>query len=124
MSNHIRLRVYGETGHMEWVHRRHNELRIASLDGAVSTIGGGQPMLTPDAQDSLRLIRPGHPEGFQEAIANLYCGLADMMLARRGHQTSGMPRLVPTIDDGVAGLSFITACLQSSARDGAVVRLS
>src|SRR6201987_537924 len=25
-SNHIRLRLYGETGHMEWLHQRHNEL--------------------------------------------------------------------------------------------------
>jgi predicted dehydrogenase len=123
MSNHIRLRIHGETGHMEWLHRRHNELAIASLAGEVRVIGGGQPMLTSDAQNSLRLMRPGHPEGFQEAVANLYCGLADMMLARRGHPTSGMPRLVPTIDDGVAGLAFIMACLESSARDGAVVRL-
>jgi predicted dehydrogenase len=123
MSNHIRLRIYGETGHIEWVHRRHNELAVASLDGAVRIIGGGQPTLTSDAQHSSRLMRPGHPEGLQEAVANLYCGLADMMLARRGHPTSGMPKLVPTIDDGVAGLAFVMACLESSARDGAVVRL-
>ncbi|MBR0693192.1 Gfo/Idh/MocA family protein [Bradyrhizobium lablabi] len=123
MSNHIRLRVYGENGHMEWLHRKHNELAIASLSGEVRIIASGQPMLTPDAQHSSRLMRPGHPEGLQEAVANLYCGLADMMLVRRGHPTSGAPRLVPTIDDGVAGLAFVMACLESSARDGALVRL-
>jgi predicted dehydrogenase len=123
MSNHIRLRVYGEAGHMEWLHRKHNELAIGSLNGEVRIIAGGQPMLTADAQHSSRLMRPGHPEGLQEAVANLYCGLADMMLARRGHATSGTPRLVPTIDDGVEGLAFVTACLDSSERDGAVVRL-
>jgi predicted dehydrogenase len=123
MSNHIRLRLYGETGHMEWLHRRHNELAIASLNGEVRTIAGAQPMLTAEALASSRLMRPGHPEGLQEAVANLYCGLADMMLARRGHATSGMARLVPTIDDGVAGLAFVMACLESSARDGARVRV-
>lgn len=124
MSNHIRLRVYGETGHMEWQHSRHNELTIASLSGEIQTISGGQPMLTADAQHSSRLRRPGHPEGLQEAVANLYCGLADMMLARRGLPTSGASVLVPAIDDGVKGLAFVMACLESSARDGAVVKLS
>jgi predicted dehydrogenase len=124
MSNHIRLRVYGETGHMEWRHSRHNELTMASLSGEIQTISGGQPMLTADAQHSSRLRRPGHPEGLQEAVANLYCGLADMMLARRGLPTSGASVLVPAIDDGVKGLAFVMACLESSARDGAVVKLS
>jgi len=123
MSNHISLRVFGETGHMAWQHGRHNELAIASLNGEIRTIAGGQPSLSPDAQSSSRLMRPGHPEGLQEAVANLYCGLADMMLARRGRPTSGAPRLAPTIDDGVAGLAFVMACLESSDRDGAIVRL-
>jgi predicted dehydrogenase len=123
MSNHIRLRVYGETGHMEWLHSKHNELAIASLDGNIRLVGLGQPNLAADAQNASRLMRPGHPEGLQEAVANLYCGLADMMLARRDHPTSGAPRLVPTIDDGVAGLAFVTACLESSNRDGAMVPL-
>jgi predicted dehydrogenase len=123
MSNHMGLRVFGETGHMEWQHRKHNELAIASLNGEIRTIAGGQPMLTIDAQSSSRLMRPGHPEGLQEAVANLYCGLADMMLARRGRPTSGAPQLVPTIDDGVEGLAFVMACLDSSARHGAIVRL-
>ncbi|MCK1366886.1 Gfo/Idh/MocA family oxidoreductase [Bradyrhizobium sp. 62] len=124
MSNQIRLRVYGDSGHMEWQHGRHNELRIASLSGDVRIISGGQPTLGADAQHSSRLMRPGHPEGLQEAVANLYCDLADMMLARRGHPTSGASILAPRIEDGVAGLAFVMACLESSAKDGAMVRLS
>ena len=124
MSNHVGLRVFGETGHMEWVHRKHNQLAIASLDGEIRTIAAGQSMLSVDAQSSTRLMRPGHPEGLQEAVANLYCGLADMMLARRGQPTSGAPKLVPTIDDGVAGLAFVMACLESSEQDGVAVRLT
>ena len=109
---------------MEWLHRKHNELTIASLNGEIRIVATGQPMLTTDAQSSSRLMRPGHPEGLHEAVANLYCGLADLMLARRGRPTSGASRLVPTIDDGVAGLAFVMACLESSAQGGAVVRLS
>jgi len=123
MSNHILLRICGETGHMEWVHRKHGQLAIASLDGNIRIVSHGQPNVTSDARRSTRLARPGHPEGLQEAVANLYCGLADMMLLRRGHAPSDAPRLVPLVSDGVAGLSFVTACLESSARGGAVVPL-
>ena len=72
MSNHIALRVFGEIGHMAWQHGKHNELAVASLNGEVRTIAGGQPTLSFDAQSSSRLMRPGHPEGLQEAVANLY----------------------------------------------------
>jgi predicted dehydrogenase len=123
MSNHILLRVFGETGHMEWVHRKHGQLAIASLDGNIRMISHGQPNVTFDAQQSTRLARPGHPEGLQEAVANLYCGLADMMLSRRGHTPSDAPRLAPLVSDGVAGLSFVAACLESSVCGGAVVPL-
>jgi predicted dehydrogenase len=123
MSNHVLLRVIGETGHMEWVHRKHGQLAIASLDGNIRLISTGQPNLTFDAQQSTHLARPGHPEGLQEAVANLYCGLADRMLTRRGHIPSDMPQLTPSVSDGVAGLSFVMACLESSARGGAIVPL-
>jgi predicted dehydrogenase len=123
MSNHILLRVIGETGHMEWVHRKHAQLAIASLDGSIRLISAGQPNLSFDAKQSARLARPGHPEGFQEAVANLYGGLADRMLARRGHAPSDMPQLTPSMSEGVAGLAFVMACLKSSAHDGAVVPL-
>jgi predicted dehydrogenase len=123
MSNHVLLRVYGETGHIEWMHRKHAQLAIAALDGSIRLIGTGQPGVTSDAQQATRLSRPGHPEGLHEAVANLYCGLADWMLARRGHATSSMSQLTPSMVDGVAGLSFVMACLESSARDGAMVPL-
>jgi predicted dehydrogenase len=123
MSNHLLLRVIGETGHMEWMHRKHAQLAIASLDGSICLISPGQPNLSFDARQSTRLARPGHPEGLQEAVANLYCGLADGMLARRGHAPSELPQLTPSVSDGVAGLSFVMACLESSAHDGVAVPL-
>jgi predicted dehydrogenase len=123
MSNHVLIRVFGETGHMEWVHRKHNQLAIASLDGNIRVIGQGQPNMTSDGLKSTHLPRPGHPEGLQEAVANLYCGLADSMLSRRGFTPSDLPQITPSVADGVAGMAFVMACLESSAKGGAVVPL-
>ena len=123
MSNHILLRVHGEKGFLEWTHRRHGELTFACLDGTRHIIEKAQPNVSDAAGRATRLNRPGHPEGMQEAVANLYAGLADRMLAKRGHPGSGLDALVPDIDEGVAGLAFVEACLESSQRGGASVTL-
>jgi predicted dehydrogenase len=119
MSNHIMLRLHGEKGHLEWTHRRHGELTIVSLDGNRRIVEKSHPNTSDDASRVTRLLRPGHPEGMQEAIANLYAGLADRMLARRGYAASGLGALAPDIDEGCAGVAFVEACLESSRRGGA-----
>ena len=46
------------------------------------------------------------------------------MLARRGlAPLTEMARLTPGMEDGVAGLAFVEACLDSTARGGAAVCL-
>lgn len=119
MSNHIMLRLHGEKGYLEWIHRRHGELTIVSLDGNRRIIEKSHPNTSDDTSGATRLLRPGHPEGMQEAIANLYAGLADRMLARRGYAASGLGALAPDIDEGCAGVAFVEACLESSRRGGA-----
>ncbi|WP_460450030.1 Gfo/Idh/MocA family protein [Alsobacter sp. SYSU BS001988] len=119
MSNQLIIRVFGETGHLEWSHREHGRLAFASLDGDVRITGSGQATLGPLALASTHLQRLGHPEGLHEAIANLYAGFADLILERQGRPAPATARLTPTIGDGVAGLAFVQACLDSSARHGA-----
>ena len=119
-SNELSIRVFGETGHLTWEHREHGRLRQATLDGDVTVTSAGQPNLSQAAREATRLQRQGHPEGLTEAVANLYAGFADMILARRGlGPSTDLARLTPSIDEGVAGLAFVMACLDSSAAGGA-----
>jgi len=125
LSNAFTLRVFGETGHLAWSHAAPNELQHGRLNGDITLIGAGRPDLSPASRDATRLTRPGHPEGLIEAVANLYCGFADLILARRGlGPVTEMARLTPSIDDGVAGLAFVMACLGSSAAGGASTPLA
>jgi len=120
MSNLFTVRIFGETGHLAWSHSSPNELVLGRLNGDLVVTGAGRPDLSAAARDATRLSRPGHPEGMIEAIANLYRGFADLILARRGlRPLSDMARLTPSIEDGVAGLAFVMACLESSAAGGA-----
>ena len=64
-------------------------------------------------------------EGYFEAFAQLYTDLAEQIAARiekRAPDPASL--LVPGIADGVAGMRFIEAVLESSRRNAAWVPLS
>ena len=61
----------------------------------------------------------GHPVGFLEAFANLYRDAANAIAIRRsgGDPASSMQHL-PDSSDGLRGMQFIEAVLQSSDAGG------
>jgi predicted dehydrogenase len=117
-ENHIALRVFGSKGHVEWLHRDHEHLRLALQDGETRIFGKGQPNLAPPAAAAARLARSGHPEGVFEAFAVLYADFADAMLARRAGRPPNGATPSPGVADGAAGVRFVHAALASSAADG------
>ena len=120
-ENSVTLRVFGETGHIEWTHDRPNHLKFAPLNRAVQIKARGDPDLLPPAQRLVRIAR-GHPEGLLEAFANLYRDTAEAIAARlTGHPADPMALDFPTADDGAAGLAFIAATIESRERGGAWV---
>ena len=49
----------------------------------------------------------GHPEGFQEAFANLYADAAEAIVARRtGRSPEPLALDFPTVEDGARGVKF------------------
>ncbi len=119
-ENHILLRVFGETGHIEWRHAAHNELRLAPLEGFPMVLSRGHPMLSPEATHATRFRRTGHPEGLHEAFATLYLDLAEQAAARRlGMAADPLAMTMPDAPAGLDGMRFVEAALRSSARDGA-----
>jgi len=116
-ENNIMLRVYGEKGMIEWQHATPNILRHALQGGPAQTLSRGDPYLDPQSLALTRWTR-GHPEGFVESFANLYCEFADAIVARR----QGTPPPLagfPDVAAGRDGLRFIMAALQSSRSGGA-----
>ena len=71
--------------------------------------------MTPGALKYARLPA-GHPEGWYEAMRNLYCSFLECVQAKKdGSFSSGMVDY-PTIEDGIDGLAFIEACVESSQK--------
>ena len=69
-------------------------------------------------------IPSGHPEGYLEGFAVIYAEAARAIRAMR-KKNGKVPKDVvyPTIDDGLAGMAFIDACVASNKKNGAWVKV-
>jgi predicted dehydrogenase len=122
-ENNLRLRVYGEKAGLEWGQENPNYLRFTPYGKPPLTISRAGAGATNSAKHASR-IPSGHPEGYLEAFAQLYTDLAEQIAARNARRTpSSSSLLVPTVDDGVAGVRFIAAVLESSRQNAAWVSL-
>jgi hypothetical protein len=65
----------------------------------------------------------GHPEGYLEAFANIYSEAAAAINAKKAGAPIDSRVLYPTVHDGVRGVAFVEACVASSRRDGAWVKI-
>jgi len=113
-SNGVRLRVFGEKASLTWFQEQPNELVHARLNGRTETIKRGADDLSEGAKARTR-TPPGHPEGYLEAFANLYAGFAEAIRAKReGREPSAIGRDIPTAYDGLKGVAFVDAVVDSS----------
>ena len=121
-ENALRIRVYGETGGLEWAQEDPNYLwhtpfgepkRLVTRGGAGSGDIAGRVSRTP----------PGHPEGYLEGFANIYSEAAEAIVAARTGAAVSGDVIYPTVHDGLKGVQFVSACVKSSQRDAAWVRL-
>lgn len=122
-ANNLRLRVYGEKAGLEWHQEEPNTLKFTPLGKPPMTIRRAGEGASSDAAHASR-IPGGHPEGYLEAFAQLYTDLAEQISARMGgRKPAESSLLVPNVEDGVDGMRFITAVLDSSKRDASWMEL-
>jgi predicted dehydrogenase len=105
-ENPLKIRLYGDKGGLEWRQEEPASLIHRSLDQPLRILrsGVGQPWLCDAALQRMRLPA-GHPEGYLEAMANLYRDFAKAI--RQGTEAVG----VPGIEVGVRGMAFIEAVI-------------
>jgi predicted dehydrogenase len=122
-ENALRLRVYGEAGGLEWSQEHPNQLRHAPLGEAPRILARGAGPLSAEATHATR-IPAGHPEGYLEAFAQLYRDAAEQVIARiEGRAPDPAALLTPTVEDGLRGVAFVAACVESTRQDGAWTRI-
>ena len=115
LENGLRLRVSGTLGTLEWWQEEPNRLTHFPLGGPPRLLTRGAPWLHPAAQRACR-IPPGHPEGFIEAFANVYLGVAEALRAReQGRAADPLVADYPDVEEGARGVRFIEAVLAPSS---------
>ena len=121
-DNSLRLRIYGSKGTLLWFQETPEEVMLIREDGIARTIKRGYGAVTPDAAKYGRLPS-GHTEGWLEAMGNLYDSFGACVLAKKEDRFT--PDLIdyPTIEEGVAGLKYVEACLKSSENGNVWVEL-
>ena len=116
-ENNLKLRVYGETGGLEWEQELNNTLIHREPTGPAHTLRAGTGYLGSLAQENTR-TPAGHPEGYIEAFANLYRNFARCIYAdRAGEKPKWEWEDYPGIEDGIRGMAFIDHVLRSTKSD-------
>lgn len=115
-ENGLRLRVYGETASLEWRQEDPNVLRFSVQGEPLRTITRASPVARPEAARVTR-IPGGHPEGYLEAFATIYTEVARKIVARETGGDAGQI-LFPDIHEGLRGMAFIEAAIESSRSEG------
>ena len=125
-ENNIAIWVHGEEGSIEWHQEHPNWLYLDKLGEPTQIWKRGNDYIAEKSEAAGRATRLpfGHPEAFLEAFANNYCNFADAVRAKiaKKKQTA-LEADFPGIKEGVAGMKFIEAAVQSSSQNAAWIKL-
>lgn len=117
-ENGLSIRIYGEKAGLFWEQENPNYLYLKSDTDPLRVLKPGHAYNSKLSLDGTKLP-PGHPEGIFDAMGNIYKGAAR---AIRGETYN--PGEFPTLDDGVRGMNFIEATVESNSRGNIWVALN
>lgn len=118
-ENNLNIRVYGELGGLEWHQKEPNTLLAKWADQPMQVYRTANGYLC-DAAKAAGRTPPAHPEGYLEAFANIYKNFANAIRAHAAGQKLAHDAIAndyPKIEDGVRGMAFIKAVVESSANN-------
>ena len=114
-ENNLKIRVWGDIGGIEWKHSDPNTL-LVKLDGQPTQIyraGVDNSYLSEFTLANCR-TPSGHPEGFIEAFANIYRNFSYSVNNFNNSKPNDPKYDYPTVDEGLRGMQFIDAVIESS----------
>ncbi len=114
----LQFRVFGSEGGLHWHQESPEVLRFKPIGGEERIVARGYDGLSSLANDATR-FRPGHPEGYALAFANLYSDFACAKIATDLDEDPGVYlRGLPGCEDGVVTLALIEAAMSSHQNQG------
>jgi len=118
-ENGLTVRAYASEGAILWEQENPNYLRRFRYGRPRETLTRARGEYLSEAAARATRVPTGHPEGYLEAFANIYCDAAEAI--RRHIDGRPMPAdeyVFPTVHDGLRGVRFIQAAVESSNAGG------
>src|SRR5512133_115127 len=109
-ENNLTIAIYGSKASLKWAQENPNYLYMLS-DSEPTKIFKPAHGFNDQFAESSHTMPSGHPEGIYEALANIYKGTAKSI---RGDKFT--PGEFPTVHDGVRGMRFIHAVVESNKK--------
>ena len=116
-ENGLAIAIYGSKGALKWEQEKPNFLYKLSDTEPTQIYKPGHAYNSKLSLDGTKLPA-GHPEGIFDSMANIYLGVAK---AIRGEKYNDGE--FPTIEDGVRGMNFIEATVESNTNENTWVKL-
>jgi len=116
-ENNLSIAVYGSKASLKWQQENPNFLYLLSDSEPTKIYKPAHGYNTKIAEES-HTMPSGHPEGIYEALANIYKGAARSI--RKEKFKSGE---FPTVHEGVRGMKFIHAAVNSNAKGNVWTKL-
>ncbi|MBB5265600.1 putative dehydrogenase [Catenibacillus scindens] len=121
--NGLVVRIFGTEGAIEWVQENPNVLSV-TLKGQPTQIYNRGMGYVSERSKEMNRLPSGHPEGLYEAFANIYkCYISTILKKVNGEEPAEGDLDFPTVDDGIAGVKFIHACVESSKNNAVWVEI-
>ena len=119
--NALTVRIYGDEGSIEWKQEDPDYVRYTPRGEAPRILTRGNGYLKEKAA-AWSQMPTGHPEGLHVAFANIYKAFISAVLAKReGKNTDEFD--FPRVTDGISGVQFIHAVVESAKNDAKWVEL-
>ncbi len=117
LENDIIISVYGSKGSLRWGQENPNYLYLFHDNGPTEIFKPAHGYNDKLAEEG-HTMPAGHPEGIYEALANIYKGTARSIRKQKFN-----PAEFPTVHDGVRGMKFIHAVVNSNAKGNVWVKV-
>jgi predicted dehydrogenase len=116
-ENNLSIAVYGSKGSLKWSQENPNYLYLLSDSEPTKVFKPAHGYNDKMAEEG-HTMPAGHPEGIYEALANIYKGAAKSI-----RKEKFKPGEFPTVHDGVRGMKFIHAVVNSNSKGNIWVKV-
>lgn len=121
--NGLVVRVFGTEGAIEWAQENPNVLSVTLKGQPTQIYNRGMGYVSVRSAEMNRLPS-GHPEGLYVAFANIYkCFISAVLNKVNGEKSDKKDLDFPTAEDGIRGVKFIHACVESNKNNNQWIEL-